>query len=69
MLDDNDKREIREIAREMIKEVLVAHIVSCPHGMLLVKSKAWFVGVCIGIGIGAGVGTGGLIAFIMKALN
>ena len=53
-LTDGDKAECKEIAREIIKEVLAIHIVSCPHGIKMIKERAVLVGICIGSGLGSG---------------
>jgi len=53
-LTDGDKAECKEIAREIVKEVMTVHIASCPHGQLLRRSKAWLVGCSVGIGLGSG---------------
>jgi len=66
-LTDGDKAECKEIAREIVKEVMVAHIASCPHGQLLRRSKAWLVGCAAGIGVGSGGLVLGL-GHIMKEL-
>ncbi len=55
-LNEGDKAECKEIAREIIKEVLLEHIASCPHGKSLLVSKWFLVGVCIGCSIaGSGI--------------
>ena len=53
-LSDGDKAEIKEMAREIVKEVLVAHVMACPHGQLIMKSKALIIGLCIGSGLASG---------------
>ena len=64
-LNDGDKAECKEIAREIIKEVMAEHVASCPHGQSLSVLKAKFVGICIGVG----VGSSGLAAMIMKIFD
>lgn len=49
-----EKAEYKEIAREIIKEVLSEHIKSCPHGKSLLASKMFMAGVCIGSGFAGG---------------
>ncbi len=53
-LTDGDKAEYKEIAREIIKEVLLIHIESCPHGKTLLASKMFMMGICIGSGFAGG---------------
>ena len=59
-LTDGDKAECKEIAREIIAEVLTVHVSSCPHGIQLVKDRAILIGACIG----SGLGSGGIVALI-----
>ena len=65
MLSEGDKAECKEIAREIIKEVLQNHIASCPHGLLLAKNKALLFGLAVGLGLGSGVGG----SFIVQVLT
>lgn len=53
-LNDGDKAECKEIAREIVKEVLTEHVTSCPHGLAMKKSKLLVIGVFVGLGF-AGV--------------
>ncbi len=58
-LTEGDKAECKEIAREIVKEVLIEHIASCPIGFTLVKNRMLLVGIFIGTtlaGGGAGIG-------------
>lgn len=65
-LTDGDKAECKEIAREIIKEVLAAHVEACPWGQTISKGKAMLVGISVGIGaVGAGTGIG-FFAIIQK---
>lgn len=61
-LSDGDKAEIKEMAREIVKEVLTEHVQMCPHGQTLNILKAKFVGICVGVG----VGSSGLAAVVMR---
>ena len=61
-LTDGDKAECKEIAREIIQEVLAVHIASCPHGKAIVASKMLLVGICIG----SGFASGGVVIALMK---
>lgn len=53
-LTEGDKAECKEIAREIVKEVLSEHIASCPHGKTLLASKMFIIGVCTGSGFAGG---------------
>ena len=53
-LSEGDKDTCREIAREIITEVIKYHIESCPHGKTLMASKWFLVGICIGSGLAGG---------------
>lgn len=53
-LTDGDKAECKEIAREIIQEVLEIHIESCPHGKTILASKMLLVGMCVGSGLASG---------------
>jgi ribose 5-phosphate isomerase RpiB len=58
-LTDGDKAECKEIAREIIKEVLKEHIIACPYGKVLLASKSMLIGIGIGLTLfGAGTGIG-----------
>lgn len=64
-LSDGDKAEIKEMAREIVKEVLMEHVQMCPHGQNLNVIRAKFIGMCLGVG----VGSGGLVAAILKVFG
>lgn len=64
-LTDGDRAEIKEMAREIVKEVLTEHVQACPHGQSFALLRARFVGICLGVG----VGSGGLAAAILKAFG
>lgn len=53
-LSKGDLAECKEIAREIIKEVVKEHISSCPHGKTILASKMFLTGICIGSGCAAG---------------
>jgi len=63
-LNDGDIAECKEIARVIIKEVLIEHINSCPHGKTILASKMLLVGMCIGSGLTSGSLVFALIKFI-----
>jgi len=65
-LSDGDKAECKEIAREIIKEVLAIHIETCPHGKALMRNKMFLIGACIGSGIGSGGVTFALAKVLMS---
>ncbi len=56
-LTPGDIAECKQIAREIVKEVLIEHIQSCPHGRSLLK----FTCISVGIAIGSGLASGGLV--------
>jgi len=60
-LNDGDKAEIKEIAREIVKEVLIEHVKACPWGVKFYK----IIFLAVGIGIGSGVGTGALFKYLI----
>ncbi len=53
-LSQGDRDSCKEIAREIIKEVLVEHIAGCPHGKTLLASKMFLTGICVGSGFAGG---------------
>jgi len=61
-LNDGDKAECKEIAREIIREVLVMHIEACPHGRTILASKMLLIGMCVG----SGIASGSLVFSLMK---
>lgn len=65
-LTDGDKAECKEIAREIIKEVLIEHVAGCPHGIKIVKNKMFLVGMMLGVGVGSGAIGGGVVIAITK---
>jgi hypothetical protein len=56
----------REVAGEIIKDVMVAHVDACPHGQMLVKAKWTIVGLCLG---SAAAGGGGLVAGVLSLMK
>ena len=66
VLDEGDKNTCKEIAREIVKEVLVEHTKLCPHGLELTAIKAKFIGICIGVGIGSGIGSTGVCMMLLR---
>ena len=63
-LTDGDKAECKEIAREIVREVLKEHIMSCPHGRSLLASKMLLVGLCVGSGLTSGGIVIGLVRLV-----
>ena len=58
-LTPGDKAECKQIAREIVKEVLVEHVDMCPHGKNLMAAKYIAAGACLGSGLaGGGIGVG-----------
>lgn len=64
-LTDGDKAECKEIAREIIREVLEIHVQTCPHGRYITK----LMFVSIGIALGSGVTGGGIVLVVIKAIG
>jgi len=56
MLDQDQRRECREIAREIIKEAMLEHLSLCPTSTDLKILQAKIVGVAIGCSV-AGAST------------
>lgn len=58
-LTEGDKAICRDLAREIIQEVLkdviVAHIDACPHGHIIVKGKWLLIGLSLASGFGGGI--------------
>jgi len=65
-LTDGDKAECKEIAREIVKEVLIEHVASCPHGRTILASKMFLTGMCVGSGFAGGGLALGLAKLLMK---
>ncbi len=63
-LNDGDKAECKEIAREIIQQVLIGHIESCPHGRTILASKMLLIGMCVGSGFASGGIVYALVRFI-----
>lgn len=61
-LTDGDKAECKEIAREIVQEVLVIHVHTCPHGRTMLK----MIWVSIGIAVGSGIASGSIVLTIIK---
>jgi len=57
-LNDGDKAECKEIAREIIKEVLSEHISNCPLSKKICGIRNTIIGLGIGLGITIGGGSG-----------
>jgi len=55
-----EKAEIKEIAREIVKEVLLEHVASCPHGITMLKMR-WMVAGIIVAAAGSSAGTAALL--------
>jgi len=66
-LTDGDKAECKELARLIIKEVILEHIMSCPHGQKILVSKGVVFGICICCGV-SGVLGGGLGLALAKSI-
>lgn len=64
-LSEGDKAECKEIAREIVQEVLTTHIQICPHGRTMFK-MLW---ISIGIAVGSGITGGSVVLTIVKVLG
>jgi len=64
-LTDGDKAECKEIAREIIQEVLTIHVDTCPHGRTMMK-MFW---MAAGIAVGSGVASGGVVLVVVKMIG
>ena len=64
-LTDGDKAEIKEMAREIVKEVLIEHVTACPHGARMTR----LLFLAVGVGLGSGIGSGTVVMFIAKAFG
>jgi hypothetical protein len=63
-MNPGDKAICQEIAREIIKEVLVEHVQSCPHGRSLLR----YTCISLGIAVGSGLASGGIVLTVFKLL-
>ena len=61
-LDNGDKAQCMEIAREIIKEVLTEHIKICPHGVKI--KNAWMF--ILGAGAAGGYSISELVRHIFS---
>ncbi len=57
-LTEQDRIECREIAREIVAEVLRIHIEHCPHHQAYLIGKARLIGIGLGIVLASSVGSG-----------
>lgn len=64
-LSTGDKAECKEIAREIIQEVIKIHIELCPHGRSIVK----LIWVSVGIALGSGVAGGSIVLTLAKVFG
>ena len=65
-LTAQDKIECKEIAREIVQEVLRDHVNTCPHHTAFLLTKARIVGVIFGVIIASGITSSAMAAIIMK---
>jgi hypothetical protein len=56
----------REVAKDIITEVMLAHVAACPHGQAISKAKWTLIGLCLGA---SAAGGGGLVAGILSLLR
>lgn len=50
-LTEGDRAICREIAREIVHEVLEQHILMCPYGKMIWGGKFFIIGICLGSGL------------------
>ena len=65
-LNDGDIAECKEIARVIVKEVLIEHIANCPHHQAFLISKAKILGIMFGAVIASGASSGVVVTIILK---
>lgn len=65
-MNNAEKAECREIAREIVKEVLMVHITTCPHHQAFLVSKARLLGIMIGVIVASGVSSATAVTILMK---
>jgi hypothetical protein len=56
----------REVSQEIIKEVLLAHVAMCPHGITISKAKWTIIGLCLGA---SAAGGGGIVAGVLSLMK
>lgn len=61
-MTSDEKNTCKEIAREIVSEVLKQHIDSCPHGMKIHKA----IWLSIGMGVGSGIFGGSAFLTIVR---
>jgi hypothetical protein len=55
----------REVSKEIIKEVMISHVVACPHGQVISKAKWTVIGLGLGLSAASGAGlVTGLLALM-----
>ena len=64
-----EKAEYKEIARVIIKEVILEHIGTCPHHAAFEVSKARVLGIMIGVIFASGVTSSTVAAIIFKLFS
>ena len=52
----------KDVAYAVNKEVIAAHIQSCPHGQKMIVGKWLIVGIFVGCAVASGLGAGGVLA-------
>jgi hypothetical protein len=68
-LSHQDIIECKEIAREIVKEVLKEHIETCPHGRALLISKYLIIGMIIGTTIFSFAGSATAIVLLKHLIG
>jgi len=61
--------EVKEIAREIISEVMIEHVNNCPHHARYLIDKTRLIWLFIGVCISSGIGTAGFMSAILRMFN
>ncbi len=67
-LTEGQLAECREVARVIVKEVLIEHIETCTHHLAYLLSRARIYGIAVGVVLASGISSGTVVAIIMKVL-
>ena len=65
-LTDGQLAECRQVAREIVKEVLELHVASCPHHQAYLISKARVFGMFLGVIAASSVSNGVVMTVVMQ---
>jgi len=68
-LTEQDRIECKEIAREIVRDVLYEHIQNCPHHQAYLINRARFIGMFLGVIAASGLSSGTVAAVLMNFLK